>query len=206
MKLKLTHMNQTQIGKLFGVSFLQIGIWLTEIGLREADGTPTCRAQEGGFCKPRSTCGETGPHWMWDSQKTVASLVEAGHLLLLNPPSSLISSAALHGPFHVRNSSSAQVAIENGDGSTCIWVNNKSSADVLAQILNLAHENGDIDRLCMPQQTAFAISEKNDSCLNAASPVPSGQGDFSAAEHTFSPGLVAATNGQPVQMKAISLT
>jgi hypothetical protein len=42
--------------------------------------------------------------------------------------------------------------IENGDRTASVWVNNQMTADVVARILNLAHDKGVIDRLCLPQR------------------------------------------------------
>jgi len=45
-----------------------------------------------------------------------------------------------------------EFVVENGDGSSSMWTNNKMNAEVVATILNIAHEKGVIDRLCQPQR------------------------------------------------------
>ena len=151
MKFTYTHMTQTQLGELFGVTSHKIGQWLKDIGLRDEDGKPTEEAHDGHFCK-QAPSGPTGYHWVWDSKKTVAALLEDQHLLVPNPPQNLMAPAILNGPFFVRNSASQEFVIENGDGSGSVWANNKMTADVIARILNAAHKSGHIDRLCQPQR------------------------------------------------------
>lgn len=72
--------------------------------------------------------------------------------MLLDPPRDLVSPAILNGPFTVRTTANSICVIENGDGSDCVRVNNSMTADVVAKILNMAHEKGVIDRLCQPQR------------------------------------------------------
>lgn len=167
MKFTFTEMSQTQLGKLFGVTSHMIGDWLQSLGFRDEDGMPTRKAKEGRFCK-QTVAGEKGTLWVWNSEKTVAALVEAGHLLLLNPPQNLVAPAILHGPFRLRNQPSSEFVVENGDGSVSIWANNRMTADVIARILNAAHTSGVLDRLCKPQrllQTPLAPSAEVDSVV-----------------------------------------
>jgi hypothetical protein len=167
MIFRFTHMSQTQLGKLFGVTSHAIGEWLRSLGLRAEDGTPTRKAKEGHFCK-QTVAGEKGTLWVWNSETTVAALIKAGHLLLLNPPQNLVAPANLNGPFRLRNQPSSEFVIENGDGSVSIWANNRMTADVIARILNAAHKSGFLDRLCSPQkllQTPLAPSEEVDSVV-----------------------------------------
>ena len=161
MKFNYSHMTQTQLGELFGVTSHKIGQWLKDLRLRDEDGKPTEEAHDGQFCK-QAPSGQNGYHWVWDSKKTVAAFLEAGHLLVPNPPQNLVAPAILNGPFSVRKSAGAEFVIENGDGSASVWANNKMTADVVARILNVAHDKRVIDRLCQPQkllQTLLA-SEK----------------------------------------------
>ena len=161
MKFTFTHMTQTQLGELFGVTSHKIGQWLKDVSLRSEDGKPTDEAHDGNFCK-QAPSGQNGYHWVWDSKKTVAALLEAEHLLVPNPPQNLVAPAILNGPFSVRKSAGSEFVIENGDGSASLWANCRMSADVVAGILNAAHKHGHVDRLCQPQrllQTPLA-SEK----------------------------------------------
>ena len=151
MKFTYTYMTQTQLGELFGVTSHKIGQWLKDLGLRDESGRPTEEAHDRQFCK-QAPSGPTGYHWVWNSEKTVAAFLEVQHVLVPNPPSNLVAPAILNGPFSVRKSASQEFVIENGDGSASVWANNKMTADVIARILNLAHDKGVIDRLCQPQR------------------------------------------------------
>ena len=151
MTYRFAHMSLTQLGELFGVSNQIIGKWLKGLGLRDEEGLPTKKAHEGRFCK-QAIAGEKGTLWVWQSEKAVAALKKDGHPLLLNPPQDLISPAILNGPFTVRTTANSICVIENADGSDCIWVNNKMTADVVVRLLNAAHKSGHIDRLCQPQR------------------------------------------------------
>lgn len=151
MTFAFTYMNQTQLGKLFGVSSHIIGGWLRSLGLRDEDGKPTQEAHDGDFCKSAPS-GPTNHYWVWNSQKTVEAFIEAGHRLVPNPPQNLVRPAILHGPFSVRKSAGAEFVVENGDGSVSLWANNKMTADVVAKILNIAHDKGVLARMCLPQR------------------------------------------------------
>lgn len=151
MKFTYTHMTQTQLGELFGVTSHKIGQWLKDIGLRDEDGKPSQEAHDRQFCK-QAPSGPSGYHWVWNSEKTVAAFLEVQHVLVSNPPSNLVAPSILNGPFSVRKSASQEFVIENGDGSASVWANNQMTADVIARILNLAHDKGVIDRLCQPQR------------------------------------------------------
>jgi hypothetical protein len=144
-------MSLRQLGKLFGVTSHTVGKWLKDLDLRDAEGLPTRKAHEGRFCK-QTSAGDKCLLWVWDSEKTVAVLKKNGHPMLLDPPRDLVSPAILNGPFTVRTTANSICVIENGDGSDCIRVNNSMTADVVAKILNMAHEKGVIDRMCQPQR------------------------------------------------------
>jgi hypothetical protein len=143
-------MTQTQIGRLFGVTSHTIGDWLTSLGLRK-DGKPTQKAHNGGYCDTAPS-GQCGYHYVWKSQKTVAALKDAGHRLVPNPPQHLVAPAILRGPFSVRKSAGSDFVVENADGSASVWANTQMTADVVARILNAAHDKGVIDRLCHTQR------------------------------------------------------
>lgn len=151
MRFNYKHMSQTQLGELFDVTSHTIGRWLKDLGLRDEDGKPSQEAHDRQFCK-QAPSGPTGYHWVWDSQKTVAAFLEDQKLLVPNPPQNLVAPTILNGPFSVRKSSGSEFVIENGDGSVSVWANNQMTAEVVAKILNLAHEKGVIDRLCQPQR------------------------------------------------------
>lgn len=151
MVFRYEYISQRQLGELFGDTSHKVGKWLKALGLRDEEGLPTKKAHEGRFCKMKSA-GDKCTLWVWHSEKTVAALKKAGHPMLLDLPRDLVSPAILNGPFTVRTTANSICVIENGDGSDCIRVNNSMTADVVAKILNMAHEKGVIDRLCQPQR------------------------------------------------------
>ncbi len=151
MTFRFEYISLRQLGQLFGDTSHTVGKWLKALGLRDAEGLPTRNAHEGRFCKMKSA-GDKCTLWVWHSEKTVAVLKKNGHPMLLDPPRDLVSPAILNGPFTVRTTANSICVIENGDGSDCIRVNNSMTADVVAKILNMAHEKGVIDRLCQPQR------------------------------------------------------
>jgi len=164
MKFTYSHMTQTQLGELFGVTSHKIGQWLKDLGLRDEDGKPTEEAHDDHYCK-QAPSGPTGYHWVWDSHKSVTAFLEAGHLLVPNPPQNLVAPTILNGPFCVRNSAGSEFVIVNGDGSVSLWANNKITADVVTRILNAAHDSGHLNRLCQPQrllQSTLASSAEVD--------------------------------------------
>lgn len=70
--------NQTTLGKKFNLSAVAIGKKLKELGLREANGNPSTKALEEGFC--RSTPLKDGTSfYLWHKSK-VAELLKSGGL------------------------------------------------------------------------------------------------------------------------------
>lgn len=71
--------NQTTLGKQFGLSAIAMGKQLKELGLRSNEtGTPTQEAIDNGFCKSTPLKDGT-PFFMWNKAK-VAELMQAkGH-------------------------------------------------------------------------------------------------------------------------------
>lgn len=150
MKFVFEFMTQTQLGQIFGVSSHKIGGWLKKMGLRNEHGHPTVRAHKEGFCKQAPS--SAGFHWVWNSGRTVQSIIGAGYSPVPNPPPFLVRPAILKGPFSVQKSSGPEFVIESSDGSVSLWANNRMTADVIVRILNMAHEKGVVDRLCQPQR------------------------------------------------------
>lgn len=70
--------NQTILGKKFNLSAVAIGKKLKELGLREANGTPSTKALEEGFCKSTPLKDGTS-FYMWHKSK-VAALLQSGGL------------------------------------------------------------------------------------------------------------------------------
>jgi hypothetical protein len=65
-----------EIGKVFGVTSHVIGRKLKELGLRTADGKPTYKAFQGGYCKQRWTDDMAHYCWAWHAEKTIRLLKE----------------------------------------------------------------------------------------------------------------------------------
>jgi len=144
-------MSLRQLGELYGVTSHKVGKWLKDLELRDEEGLPTKKAHDGRYCK-QTSAGEKCTLWVWEAVKTVAVLKSDGHPMLLDPPRDLVSPAILNGPFTVRTTSNSICVIENADGSDCVRVNNKMTADVVVRLLNAAHKSGHIDRMCQPQR------------------------------------------------------
>ena len=156
MKFKYNFLTQTQLGRLFGVSSHKIGHWLIEAGLRTEDKRPSDRAHHDGFCTTAPS-GSTGYHWVWNSQKTVKALQDAGHTVVSDAPAELVEPSILNGPFSV--SSSRTKEILNADGSVAVSVMNEQSADIVLKLLNTSHRHGVIERLTKPSElTAPAMA------------------------------------------------
>lgn len=76
--------SQTELGKLFGVSSHKIGKWLIECGLRTQTKKPSNTAFEHGYVDQRPSTQPGTYFWVWNKEKTVALLTEAGHEPLVN--------------------------------------------------------------------------------------------------------------------------
>ena len=149
MKFKYEYMTQTQLGQLFGVSSHKIGRWLVAIGLRTEDKRPSDGAHHGGFCTTAPS-GTSGYRWVWNSQKTVQALQEAGHTLVSDAPSELVEPSALNGPFSISPTRSREIL--NADGSVAAVAMNKPAARIVARLLNTAHRHDMMERLAQQSQ------------------------------------------------------
>src|SRR5215469_2861499 len=69
--------NQSRLGEEFNMSAIAIGKKLKELGLRQADGTPTLKAQEGGYCTATPLKDGT-LFFMWHREKVKALLQANG--------------------------------------------------------------------------------------------------------------------------------
>ena len=70
--------NQTNLGKQFGLSAIAIGKKLKELGLRAEDGKPTEQALADGYCKSTPLKDGT-PFFMWNRQKVEEVMWAHGH-------------------------------------------------------------------------------------------------------------------------------
>jgi hypothetical protein len=70
--------NQTTLGKQFGLSSIAMGKKLKELGLRSEDGTPTEFAESGGYCQSTPLRDGTA-FWMWNKKQVEARMQSSGH-------------------------------------------------------------------------------------------------------------------------------
>ena len=71
--------NQTTLGKQFGLSAIAMGKQLKELGLRSNEtGTPTQEAIDNGFCKSTPLKDGT-PFFMWNKAKVAELMPAKGH-------------------------------------------------------------------------------------------------------------------------------
>ena len=81
MKFKDKYVSQTQIAELFGMTSVELGKILMQLGLRDRDRMPTAVARERHLTVYTPLKNGT-PHVMWGKYATVKLLTEAGHALL----------------------------------------------------------------------------------------------------------------------------
>lgn len=142
MSAEYAFANQRQLGEQFGVTSHQIGRWLDDIGLRE-DKRPSQTAFSGGYVDTAPTGRAAGSYYyVWNREKTVKALAEAGHPLVgevIERPTDTIS---LIGPFSSNASSEDGYEIIGGDGIVSMWVRGGANADFIVRLLNLAYKFG----------------------------------------------------------------
>ncbi len=74
--------NQSGLGKEFNMSAIAMGKKLKELGLREANGTPTSKALDEGYCTPTPLKDGT-PFFLWHREK-VRTLLQTNGLQSLS--------------------------------------------------------------------------------------------------------------------------
>ena len=129
-------MNQTELGRLYGVSCKVLGDWLIESGLRTRDRKPSQKAFEGGFVSQASLTNG-GYYYKWHREKTINALKEAGHR-----PKTPVSTGKIVGPFTARQSSENGYEVLGGDGTVSIWIIGRWNAQIVTKLLNLAYRYG----------------------------------------------------------------
>ena len=99
------------------------------------DGGPSRKAREGGYVSAGPVYNGHASY-QWDADKTVAALENAGQRR-----KTPVSAQKIHGPFMVRQCSTGEYEIINGNGTTSITAREKN-ADTLVRLLNLVYEHG----------------------------------------------------------------
>ena len=142
-----THLTQGQLGQMFGVSSHQIGWWLIDIGLRDANKRPSQKALQGGYVKNISS--EDGPRFpAWEKERTVELLEKAGHRRLGADNGTM---AEPHrrplGPFSARRSGDDGDGYEivAVDGTVSVWCRGERLAGRLAWLMNVADKHGKLN-------------------------------------------------------------
>ena len=142
-------MSLTEIGKVYNESCKTIGKKLIAIGLRTADGNPSPKALDGGYCGLRPTGRGPIPHnfVVWHAEKTLAALEQAGYKRVRQEQQAAVPKAPPHrlvGPFTLRRSSeNGYQIVDGGDGAVVsVWVYGLEAAQQVLKLLNLAYQYG----------------------------------------------------------------
>ena len=72
-----TWLNQTQLGRYFGLTAVGVGRKLAELGLKGENKLPTARALQGGYCRPHPLRDGT-PFFLWHKEDVCGLLRAAG--------------------------------------------------------------------------------------------------------------------------------
>src|SRR6266700_3870847 len=81
-KFREIWVNQSRLGEEFNMSAIAIGKKLKALGLREADGTPTLKAQQEGYCTATPLKDGT-PFFLWH-RENVKAILQTNGLQSLN--------------------------------------------------------------------------------------------------------------------------
>lgn len=81
-KFRDTWANQSELGKEFALSAVELGKKLKELGLRQANGTPTQKAAQEGYCIVTPLKNGT-PFFLWHREK-IKTLLESNGLHVLS--------------------------------------------------------------------------------------------------------------------------
>ena len=132
-------MNQRDIGKLVGCTSHQVGDFLTEHGYRQ-NGQPTRKARQEDLIDESMGDGFTQVHW--DAVKVVRMMEENGYEKTFPLPRTLTFEPQLKGPFSTRRMTNGAYTIVGHDGDVAVSVVGQKNANVVNELLSLAHKNG----------------------------------------------------------------
>lgn len=77
-------MSLTELGKMYGVSSHNVGKWLVGVGLRTQDKKPSPKAFREGYVEQRGSTQPGTYYWIWNVEKTMRALSEAGYKQVVN--------------------------------------------------------------------------------------------------------------------------
>ncbi len=145
MKYKQEFINMVDLGRLFGVSSHKVGKWLKELNLRDKYGTPTRQAYD------QKLLSYDYERWgtyttLWNAERTVSVLEEAGHTRIADPPDDLVEPPRLKGPFSVQQADRGKWHISGTDGEVVVFVVGQENARFIGRLLNTAERSGAIER------------------------------------------------------------
>lgn len=151
MRFTRQYMNMTEIGSIFGTTGHKVGKWLKEIGLRNKFGDPAGEAYQ-----QKMVSADFDRHGtfniLWDANKVVPLLQDAGHEPASPPPAELVEPPVLVGPFAVQPAEDDVHGIVGDNGDVSITVIGEANAHAIQHVLNVAHKSGHLDRLLQKYQ------------------------------------------------------
>ena len=151
MRFRMEYMNMVELGKLFGVSGHQVGKWLKQAGLRRDYGSPSSKAYD-----QRLVSYDYERHGtyttLWNAEKVVCILEEAGHQRIVNPPPELVEPPMLIGPFSLRESDNNTWQLVGKNGEVAVVVTGQTNARAVERVMNIAHRSGITERLISQSQ------------------------------------------------------
>jgi hypothetical protein len=143
--------NQTELGRLFGVSCKIVGDWLFNIGLRtigrNGKKVPSRAAFEGAFVRQADNGRNGCYYYVWHREKTLAALVKAGYKPVIpqQDADQPIRQDRLVGPFESRINDAGVFEMVGADGSVAALVRGDGNAEKVVNLLNLAFRHGRLD-------------------------------------------------------------
>ena len=152
MKFKKTYLTLDELGRLFGVSQKTVGKWLEKLGLRTSKGKPSLVAFSQNwvsFVQNRNT----DDRHVWNAERTVAVFIENGMKSVVPPPTDLIVTSHLDGPFTIRTNSGSPNEIVGSNGEVAVWVSGDANARIVCRLLNVGHRLGVIESPKPEQQS-----------------------------------------------------
>lgn len=146
MRYRHEYMNMVNLGRLFGVSGQRLGKWLKELGLRNQFGSPTRDAFD------EKLLSYDYEQWgtyttLWNAERTVRLLEEAGHQRIVDPPTDLVEPPSMTGPFSLRHSDDDRWQIVGKDGAVAIVVTGETNARAVRRVMNIAHRAGMLNEI-----------------------------------------------------------